>query len=188
MAHLENDLSIVLHLLDEAIIIVDEKQHITVANRGAEKIFGYDPGELPGKSLNILLPARFVAAHQEHMHRFAEASGVFHSMGAHRQISGLRKDGSEFPAEASISRMVNDDHIIFAVILRDVTARKESERQLLELTLEHERTNQMSELIGDISHDLKTPISVIHANVYLIKHAKKPQDHERSLDAIIDAD
>lgn len=183
----DSDLSIVLHLIDEAIIIVDERQHITVANRGAERIFDYEPGELIGQPLDILLPERYVAAHHQHIEHFAAASGVFHTMGAHRQIKGRRKDGSEFPAEASIARLVKEDTISFAVILRDITARKESERQLMELMLEYERTNQMAELIGDISHDIKTPISVIHANVYLIRNAKKPEEHERRLESIIAA-
>ena len=125
MAHLDSELASVLHMADEAILVVDESLCITVANRGAEKVFGYEAGELIDKPLAVLLPQRFVEAHKKHMQRYAAASGVFHTMGAHREVTGLRKDGAEFPAEASLSHFLRDGHALFAVILRDITERKE---------------------------------------------------------------
>jgi PAS domain S-box-containing protein len=179
-----DDLASVLNLADEAIILVDEELSIRVANAGAEKIFGYGPGDLIGKSLDILIPARFLSSHRQHIARFAATAGVYRTAGAHREVFGLRRDGTEFPAEASIARTTHQGQPALVVILRDISARKQAERHLLDLLLEHDRATIMSEMIGDIAHDLKTPISVIHANVYLIKNAKKPEDHERRLDAI----
>jgi len=174
-------------LAEEAIIVLDAGLTIQVANSGAEKIFGYSSGELIGKSLDILIPPRFLASHRKYVDQYKAAAGVYRTMGSHREVVGLHRDGTEFPAEASLARTSYQGQDAFAVILRDITARKQADRQLLELLLENDRATIMSEMIGDIAHDLKTPTSVIHANVYLIKNAKKPEDHERRLNAIVAA-
>ena len=129
----------ILEIADDAVISVDEQQRITLFNQGAEKIFGYSTSEVLGQSLNILLPLSAMTNHQQHVRSFDQSSGQARRMGDRRPIFGRRKDGSEFPAEASISRLRLGDEVIFTVILRDITERKQAEDALARLS----RQNQL---------------------------------------------
>jgi len=117
----------ILGIAADAIISVDHEHHIVHFNRGAEEIFGYKTGDAIGRHLNVLIPARFRSGHDAHMEAFARSPTTARRMGERREIFGLRADGSEFPAEASISKLVLPDGILFTVVLRDITDRKRAE-------------------------------------------------------------
>jgi PAS domain S-box-containing protein len=117
----------ILSIAADAIITVDQSQRIVSFNRGAEAIFGYTGSDVLGRHLAMLIPARYREAHDGHMERFARAPETARRMGERREIFGLRADGSEFPAEASISKLVAPDGILFTVVLRDITDRKRAE-------------------------------------------------------------
>lgn len=112
----------------DAIITIDEAQNIIRFNRGAEEIFGYTSNEILGQSIDLLIPHRFRASHPAQVRGFAESPVVARRMGERRKISGLRKNGVEFPAEASISKTRLGDRWIFTVALRDVTDRMRVEQ------------------------------------------------------------
>ena len=112
----------------DAIISMDAEQRIIRFNRGAEEIFGFSANEMIGQSLEVLLPPRFRAGHRQHVRNFAHSTVAARRMGERRPIAGLRKNGEEFPAEASISRLEIDGEIIFTVVLRDITERKRAEQ------------------------------------------------------------
>ena len=120
----------ILAIADDAIISVDEAQAITLFNRGAERIFGYTAEEILGRPLDVLLPERFRAAHPGHIKSFAKSPETSRVMAQRREIFGCRKDGTQFPAEASISKLRLGGEIVFTVILRDVTERKAAEEAL----------------------------------------------------------
>jgi len=114
----------ILAIADDAIIATDEQRRISLFNQGAEKVFGYAPAEIIGQSLDRLLPPRFHARHAAHLQAFAQSTDVARGMAERREVVGLRKDGSEFPAEASISRLDLAGERVFTVILRDISDRK----------------------------------------------------------------
>src|SRR5208282_1410116 len=120
----------ILAIAEDAIISVDSNQHIILFNQGGEKIFGYVGNELMGKPLDILLPQRFAHPHRGHIEEFAKSLDVSRSMAQRREVFGRRKDGSEFPAEASISKLALGNEVVFTVILRDITERKKAEEKL----------------------------------------------------------
>ncbi len=122
----ESRLSGILENAQDAIISVDERAQITLFNRGAEKIFGYDAREVLGKPLDILLPPRFHERHRQHLEAFVKGERTAQSMGEQSPITGRRKDGSEFPAEASISKLVLAGETVMTVMLRDITKRLEA--------------------------------------------------------------
>lgn len=127
-----------LEIADDAVISVDSSQRITLFNQGAEQIFGYPSAEVLGQPLDILLPERFAAAHRGHVNQFGHASGQARRMGERSEIYGRRKDGREFPAEASISRLDLGGEKVFTVILRDITHRKQAEATLERLSRQNE--------------------------------------------------
>lgn len=114
----------------EAIISIDESQHITMFNQGAEQIYGYSASEVVGRPLDLLLPERFIEVHRQHVGNFAAAPENARRITEGFQVFGRRKDGSEFPAEASISKLKLTAGTIFTVILWDVTERKKAEAEL----------------------------------------------------------
>jgi PAS domain S-box-containing protein len=118
----------IISISADAIISTDEQQRIIRFNKGAEEIFGFATEEVLGQPLEILLPERFRATHRQHVERFRESLVPARRMGERRPISGLRKNGQEFPAEASISKTLLDDQLIYTVVLRDVSDRLRTER------------------------------------------------------------
>jgi PAS domain S-box-containing protein len=135
----------ILAIAADAIITVDQNQRIVHFNRGAEEIFGYSAADAIGRHLNVLLPARFRTGHDAHMERFARAPETARRMGERREIFGLRSSGKEFPAEASISKLIAADGILFTVVLRDITSRVRDEQ--------NERF--LSEAATQLAHSLK---------------------------------
>jgi len=110
----------VLSIAADAILVVDQDQKIQLFNQGAERIFGYQAAEAIGQPLDLLIPARLLETHREHLRRFAYETAAARQMGEDRQVAGLRKDGSEFPAGASISKAMMKGALTFTVILRDI--------------------------------------------------------------------
>jgi PAS domain S-box-containing protein len=120
----------ILNIAEDAIISVGSDQHIVLFNQGAERTFGYTAAEVLNQSLDILLPQRFMDAHRGHIKAFAKSPEVSRLMGQRREVFGRRKDGREFPAEASISKLNLGMEVLFTVILRDITQRKQADEQL----------------------------------------------------------
>lgn len=119
----------------DAVICIDEAQRVIFFNEGAETIFGWSADEIMGRQLELLLPERYRATHAAQVRRFGESPTHARKMGERGQISGLRKNGEEFPADAAISHLDGKAGKIYAVVLRDVTERKkahESQRMLAE--------------------------------------------------------
>ncbi|MCB0190536.1 MAG: PAS domain S-box protein [Anaerolineae bacterium] len=170
----------ILEIAHEAIISIDERQRITLFNRGAEKIFGYMAEEVMGQSLSILLPIRFVERHQEHIVQFTQSSAGTQLMGERESITGLRKNGEEFPAEASISKFRFENRWIFTVVLRDVTSQKAAEAEQEKLIQE------LDSFSHSVSHNLKAPLQLILGYTALLdEQARLPDSLQAYLDAIL---
>lgn len=132
----------------DAIVCVDTQQRITLFNSAAESIFGYRASEVLGQPLDLLIPAPQRGRHHDHMRRFGETGNTARSMGADIEVNGLRANGEVFPIDASISRLRDGEHIIFTVILRDISRRRQSEQALVHtqrsLETSNERLRQLS--------------------------------------------
>jgi PAS domain S-box-containing protein len=179
-------LSGILDNADDAIISVDQTQKITMFNHGAEKIFGYTAQEVMGQPLGMLMPARFMQVHQEHVGGFGAKAVVARRMGERSEIFGRRKDGTEFPAEASISKIEAPGAMIFTAILRDITERKRAEAVLearvaertaelrteiaqreaaQEALVRSQKLQGLGELAGGMAHDFNNLLTVITGNL-----------------------
>jgi PAS domain S-box-containing protein len=94
----------IVRISEDAIISIDNHQTITIFNDGAEKIFGYTAAEIIGRRIEVLVPERFGAVHHQYVQNFGASPDALRAMNERGAIFGKRKDGSEFPAEASIIR------------------------------------------------------------------------------------
>jgi PAS domain S-box-containing protein len=113
----------IVEMASDAIISVDSEQRIVMFNQGASQIFGYTPDEILGAPLGALLPADARTEHRGQIDRFLDSPVVSRAMGARRSIRGLRRDGSEFAAEASIVKLTVAGEVRATVLLRDVSDR-----------------------------------------------------------------
>jgi PAS domain S-box-containing protein len=120
----------ILDIASDAIISINSQQQITLFNKGAEQIFGYTTEEVLGKPLNLLMPERFANLHHQHVSQYSQTESHGRQMAERGAIFGRRKDGSEFPVEASISKLNLQDEVIFTTFLRDISARQLIENAL----------------------------------------------------------
>ncbi len=119
----------------DAIISSDSRGNITFWNKGAETIFGYSAAEIVGKPVALLMPERFRDLHQNAM-RQGGSTGEFDITGKTAEVAGLRKDGSEFPAELSLATWKSGEERFYTAIVRDITERKRADEALKSVALE----------------------------------------------------
>ncbi len=150
-----NPLARIFELADDAIISVDREQVIVLFNQGAERIFGYLAKEIHGKPLDILLPSRLTSLHRHHIAQFEASNSHSRKMGERSEIMGKRKDGTEFPAEASISKVLVGGEMMFTVIMRDVTQRVVADEKIKTSLREKEA------LLKEIHHRVKNNLQVV---------------------------
>ena len=121
----------------EGILITNEKGEIIRINPSAEKLFRYEPGELLGKKIEVLIPSRF-SAHTKHREKYNENPHA-RSMGAGVELYGLRKDGTELPVEISLSPYSNTEGKFVVAFIVDITVRKQAEEKLKNDSFELEK-------------------------------------------------
>jgi PAS domain S-box-containing protein len=139
----------------DAIICLDEDQRITLFNEGAEQIFGWKADEIIGEPLDRLLPDRSRHAHRRHVEGFREAPETSRRMGHRQEISGIRKSGEEFPAEAAIAKVHMGKQVVFSVVLRDITEQVALRKRL------QTAVNARDDTVSVVAHDLRNPVSAV---------------------------
>ena len=146
----------------DAMIIVDSGGHIVVANGQAEEMFGYPKDELIGQPIEMLLPDPIRERHVEHRGGYFEHP-TLRSMGAGLDLVARRRDGDEFPVEISLSPVSTADGQFVTSVIRDVTARKRMEAEVISSQQAAERANKAnSAFLAAASHDLRQPVQALN--------------------------
>ena len=189
---------VVVETANDAMVSADESGAIQFANSATMRIFGYDPEELIGKPLTVLMPEYMRKLHENGFRRYL-ATGRRHINWHGSELTGLRKNGQEFPVEVSFGELTMNGHKVFTGFIRDITARKqvEEERERLrqvQADLAHvTRVSTMGELTASLAHEIKQPIGAAVTNaeacLRLIdrRNPDLPEAREAALEMIKDA-
>ena len=123
----EQNYRLVVETAPDAVISIDESGAILFANPATMRIFGYDPTELIGKPLTILMPEFLRKLHEEGFSRYL-ATGQRHIDWQGTELTALRKNGQQFPVEISFGEVSRDGHKVFTGFIRDINERKQAEQ------------------------------------------------------------
>jgi two-component system sensor kinase FixL len=146
LADREERLRAILETAVEGIITIDERGIIESVNAAAERIFSYKAGEIIGKNVSVLMPSPHHESHDGYLANYRH-SGRAKIIGIGREVAGRRKDGSIFPMDLSVSEVKLADRRLFTGFVRDITERKQLEKEILEISDREQRR------IGQDLHD-----------------------------------
>jgi PAS domain S-box-containing protein len=157
----------VLESASEGIILIGPAGRMALVNAAAERLFGYARSELLGQPLEMLLPERIRGTHVAHRTDYFAEPRV-RPMGIGLDLSGRRKDGSEFPVEISLSHVESPDGGIAMAFITDISERKRVEEQLehqREVLYQNEKLTALGTMAAGIAHEMNNPLGIITTRI-----------------------
>jgi PAS domain S-box-containing protein len=145
----------------DGIVLVNGTGRIVLANSNAERLFGYQHGELLGRAVECLMPRRYHGSHTGHRANYF-AQPRTRAMGAGLELYGIRKDGGEFPVEISLCPLESEEGTLAMSAIRDISDRKRIEQALQEKNIElRNAAEAKNRFLASMSHELRTPLNGI---------------------------
>lgn len=161
----------VTETVTEAIIIIDENTRVVSWNPAAEKMFGFSAEEIKGKALDFIVPSKFRLNHQTAIKKVLD-SGELNLKGSPIELTGIRKDGSEFPLEISITLWKTHEKNFITGVIRDITTRKQAEEQLRQ----SQKMASLGILAAGVAHEINNPNNSIMLNTAALEEIWKSLD------------
>jgi PAS domain S-box-containing protein len=155
----------------DAMVIVDSDGIITLVNSQTEKLFGYEREELLGQPVERLVPASLKERHQHHRVLFSKNPHV-RPMGTGMELFAVRRDGSEFPVEISLSPIDTGREVLMSAAIRDITERKQAER----LLQDKERLATLGTTAAVFAHEIGNPLNGISTSLQIVKSILETSD------------
>jgi PAS domain S-box-containing protein len=196
---IENRHRVIVEAANDAMVSMDEKGAILLANPATSRIFGYDLVEIVGKPMTMLMPEMMRKLHENGFKRYLD-TGKRHVNWQGVEVTAQRKNGQEFPVEVSFGELTSDGHKVFSGFIRDISERKLAEEQLRasERTLQTtqaelarvSRLTTMGELAASIAHEVNQPLTAVINNAsaclrLLANNNLEPEVLRRALSGII---
>jgi PAS domain S-box-containing protein len=172
----------------DGIISCDDTQKIVLYNRAAEKMFGWTVEEAIGQSLEMLIPARYHGMHGQQVRRFGATGTTSRRMGDNTVLYAKRKNGDEFPIDASISQLQTPDGKLYTVILRDITERVRAREELAAFAAESAgvREQEKSRIARELHDELAQSLTASKMDaIWLRDHLKGDAEAQAKLASML---
>ena len=175
----------------DGIIIIDERGKIRSFNRSAETLFGHTASEVLGQNVKMLMPEPDSRKHDMYIANYLR-TGKANIIGIGREVEGLRKNGTRFPMELSVSEIKTKGQRLFAGIARNISERKAAEQKILKNQAELKKAKEAaeaanrskSEFLANMSHELRTPLNGILGYAQLLRNHQKVDDVSKGIEII----
>ena len=192
-----NRLTGIIETATDGIITIDAAHNIILVNPAAENYFGYDHQEMLGMNLDEVIPLRHRHEHSDHVNKFGQTGMSIRQMGekmADFSVTGLMKNGEEFPIEASISSLMEGEHRLFTVIFRVITERKIARQKMeqyheelsnLSQSLQTVREEERKHIARELHDDLGQLLAALRMDLSILD--KKQSDNNGSIKPIVES-
>jgi len=169
----------ILQSMPDAVVVSDQRGSIRYANEATQKLFGYEPAELIGVPIDVLLPARFRPAHAMHRSSYLTSPRV-RPMALGRDLTALKKTGEEFPVDISLAPLQVGPETYVIASIRDISERRQFEEQQRQLRRAKEEIQHRDEVLAIASHELRSPVGSMQLQVATLRRAASATASELS--------
>jgi len=147
--------------LPDGILVVNALDRVVLVNRRAGELFGWEVADLTGRAIDVLIPQRFLAMHAQNLANYLSGRAAPAS-NTTPDLCGMKRDGSEFPVDVSLSPLVIEGETFLMIAVRDISDRKRIEQDLAEKNRALlEAVESRNRFLANTSHELRTPLNAI---------------------------
>ncbi len=166
----------IVNTVVDGIITINDQGIIKSVNQAAVDLFGYSKKELIGQNIKVLMPSPYQEEHDTYLEAY-KSTKVKKIIGIGREVQGLKKDGTVFPMELSVSEVRFKNKQIFTGLVRDITESKDLTNQLIE----KESLAKLGEMCAIVAHEIKNPIAGVIGALRMLERRVKEDEFQSEL-------